>query len=69
MVPPEAVRVTASPPQMVALFETVTVGEGITATETESVSVHAPMPAITIYVEFTRGETVIADVIAPLLQE
>ena len=47
VVPPEAVRVIRSPPQIVALFETVTVGEGITATETESVSVHAPIPAIT----------------------
>ena len=67
--PPEAESVVLVPVVMVTLFQAVAVGTGFTVMDALAVSEQLPVDTITEYVVLAEGETFMAAVVLPLLQE
>ena len=69
VVPPDAVSVVASPMQSKVFPEITGAVAWFTVTVAEAVSAQTPFDAITEYVVFVLGETVMTDVVAVVFQE
>jgi hypothetical protein len=68
--PPAAVNEVLPPIQITFVPVILAVGNGLTVTACAAVAVQLlPFVTVTVYVVFTEGVTVMAAVVAPLLQE
>ena len=68
-VPPEAVRVAASPEQIFALPPMAAVGRELVETVMVVVEEQLPLETVTVYVVAPVGETTIGLVVAPVLHK